>query len=65
MYSPTTKVVIWYQDAYDRTWSHMTIWKEFRTTAIDILEHVVDKDVQLFYTVDNVTYELDYYNTKL
>ena len=65
MYHPKQEVNIWYTDSYGREVSHITTWKDFKSTAIILLEKYLDYNVTMYYTVNNETFQLDYYNTLL
>lgn len=62
MYHPQTLVIFWYKDKYGRKWEHTAKYADFRTTAINLLEKHLDNSVTIFYTINEDTYELDYYN---
>lgn len=62
MYHPRTIVTIWYDDEFGIRWEHPTRWNAFKADAAEILEKYIDKHYKLFYTINDSTYELDYYN---
>lgn len=65
MYHPQTLVSIWYEDKYGKKWEYITRWNRFKTEAIEILEKEFDNQRTIFYTINDNTYELDYYNSVL
>jgi hypothetical protein len=62
---PRSNVVIWYEDQFGRKWEHKTRWCYFREDAIQILENNVDIPYDIYYTIENETHLLDYYNSEL
>ncbi len=64
-YHPRTLVVFWYTDTHGRKWEHLTTWDNFKHTAVNLLEKYVDECHNISYTINDNTYELDYYNTAL
>ncbi len=62
---PLTRVVIWWVDEYGRKQEYETDIKHFNNMAITLLEKFLDKNYNMYYTVNNETLELDYYNTEL
>lgn len=60
-----TIVSIWYEDKYGKKWEYITRYKDFRNDAAEILEKHIDNNHSLFYTINDNTYQLDYYNTEL
>ena len=59
---PLTKVTIFYHDKFGRKWEYNTTWRSFKTDVLEILEKYIDFGYQMYYTVNNETHELDYYN---
>lgn len=56
------EIIIWYEDQYGKRYELITSYKNFKKDAVIILEKYLDKCYKLYYTMNNETKELDYYN---
>jgi len=59
---PRTKITLWFEDEKGWKWEHVTRYSSFNTDVVIFIENYFDKGFPLFYTVNNETHELDYYN---
>jgi len=66
MLHPDTRVKIWWVGTYGNKFTVTTTAEHFKECALEILESkIVDNIDILYYTINNETRELNYYNTTL